>query len=355
MRRFQVLTLAVCLAVGLAGLFAAPATAQITAGAKSLLITPGPRADGMGQAYVALAESPTSVWWNPGGLAFTPERSATLMHTKLVPGLADDVYYEYLGYSQPLEGVGGFGANIIYLTYGKSTAITDTEQTLGEFTSYEIAGTASLGFQVTPKLGFGAALKYVFVDLAPAWATPDNRDGSGSSFAIDLGLLYRDLHIGLLGEDNLNLALVVTNLGPDISFIDEGQSSPLGRNVKLGFTYELFDSGLYGMRVAYEFDQPIVVFEEDLGFFDHITDFGSPLFGADEDPVHHYGAEFTYAQETLEAAVRLGYIFDTEGDIKDPTFGLGFTLGQFTIDWAMVPQAQSLDDNVHKFAVTASF
>lgn len=351
MRRFQVLAAVLCLA----GLSAGTAHAQITAGAKSLLITPGPRADGMGQAYISVAETPTSVWWNPGGLAFTPDRSATLMHTKLVPGLADDVYYEYLGFSQPLEGVGGVGFNIIYLTYGKSTAITDTEVTLGEFTSYEIAGTASLGFQVTPKLGFGAALKYVYVDLAPEWATADGRDGSGSSFALDAGILYQGLHVGLLGEDNLNLAIVLTNLGPDISFIDEGQSSPLGRNIKLGATYELFDNDLYSFRIAYELDQPIVEFEDDLGFFDHVSDFSSPFFGADEDPVHHYGTEFTYAQETLEAAVRFGYIYDDEGDIKDPTFGLGFTLGQFTIDWAMVPQAQSLDDNVHKFAVTASF
>jgi hypothetical protein len=331
------------------------AEAQSTAGAQSLLITPGARADGMGRAYIALAEDPTAVWWNPGGLAFTNERSATLMHTKLVPGLADDVYYEYLGYSQPLEGVGGLGANIIYLTYGKSTAVTDEEENLGEFTSYEVAATGSLGFEVTPNFGFGAALKYVYVDLAPEWATPDRRDGSGSSFAVDLGLLYRNIHTGLLSSDRLNLAVVLTNLGPNISFIDEGQSSPLGHIVKMGLMYEIFDTGQYGCRVSYDFNQPVIVSEDGTGFFDRFTDFKRPLFRSREEPIQHFGAEATYHQEKLGIAARFGYVHDPDGDIKDPTFGLGFGIGQFKIDWAMVPQARSLEDNVHKFSVTATF
>lgn len=328
MRRFALLALLLCVA-GWTGV----AEAQSTAGAQSLLITPGARADGMGRAYIAAANDPTTVWWNPGALAGVTTRSATLMHTKLVPGLADDVYYEYLGYSQPLEGVGGVGANIIYLTYGKSTAVTDEEQELGEFSSYEIAGTGSIGFQVNSAFSFGAALKVVYVNLAPAWATPEGRKGSGSSFAVDVGGLYQ-IPTPLFASDNLRLAAVVTNLGPKISFIDEGQSSPLGRIIKVGMAYQLFDTGQYAFQVAYDFNQPIIVPES-------------------EEPIHNVGAEVLYSQNNIQAAVRLGYIYDPEGTIEDPTFGLGFGLGRLQIDWAMVPQSKFLEENVHKFSLTA--
>jgi len=35
-----------------------------------LLISPGARAAGMGEAFVGLADDATAVYWNPAGLAF---------------------------------------------------------------------------------------------------------------------------------------------------------------------------------------------------------------------------------------------------------------------------------------------
>jgi hypothetical protein len=330
------------------------AHAQSTASAQSLLYPPGARAGGMGRAFTAVASDPTAAWWNPGGVAFTQERGATLMHTKLVPDLADDVYYEHLAYGQPLEGVGGIGANIIYLSYGKSVAVGEDEVVKGEFSSYEIAGTGAIGFKVNPNLGLGAALKFVYVYLAPAWATEDNRQGSGSSFAVDLGVLYR-IPSPFLATDEVHLAGVITNIGPDITFIDAGQSSPLGHIVKLGFMYQVFDTGTYAFRTAYDFNQPVIITEEGKGFFERLADFKRPLFGSREEPIQHFGGELTYEQGNIRGAVRAGYVYDPEGTIEDWTFGLGFGLGRFQVDWAMVPQSVFLEDNVQHFSVTAEF
>ena len=49
---------------------ASNAQAQSEAGAQSLLIAPGARADGMGRAFVGVADDASAVWWNPGGMAF---------------------------------------------------------------------------------------------------------------------------------------------------------------------------------------------------------------------------------------------------------------------------------------------
>src|SRR5687767_12300563 len=104
----------------------------------SLSIPPTARANGMGQAYVALADDATASWWNPGGLGFLAQRDASFTHAQLVPGLADDVFYEYPTYAQPVKDWGVFGISIVYLTYGTSQATSPTGEDLGPFTSYEI-------------------------------------------------------------------------------------------------------------------------------------------------------------------------------------------------------------------------
>ena len=47
-----------------------PLTAQSEAGAIFLLISPGARAGGMGEAQVAVANDVYASYWNPAGLAF---------------------------------------------------------------------------------------------------------------------------------------------------------------------------------------------------------------------------------------------------------------------------------------------
>ena len=86
-----------------------------TSGAASLTITPGARADGMGRAFVALPTDASANFWNPAALAYEKGRVFGLMHAQLVPDLADDVYYENLGYAMHLPGWGGIGASLVYL------------------------------------------------------------------------------------------------------------------------------------------------------------------------------------------------------------------------------------------------
>ena len=48
--------------------------AQSEAGVLFLLISPGVRADGMGEAFVAVADDASAIYWNSGGLAFQVEQ-----------------------------------------------------------------------------------------------------------------------------------------------------------------------------------------------------------------------------------------------------------------------------------------
>jgi hypothetical protein len=197
----------------LLGAYAGTAHAQAEAGAQSLLIAPGARSDGMGRAFVAVSNDANAIWWNPGALAFTTGHDISTMYTKLVPDLADDVFFSYTAYAQHVEGWGGLGFSLGYLSYGKSIATDVDGNELGTFTSYELAPTLAYGTELMKGMGFGVALKLVRVDLAPGDKTQDQRPGRGTTFAADIGGLYK------LPQYKSSVGLVLQNLGPNIASI----------------------------------------------------------------------------------------------------------------------------------------
>ena len=172
-------------------------------------------------------------------MANVDQRVFSLMHTQLVPDLADDVYYEFLGYHQHVEGWGGVGASLIFLTYGKSIATDEQGNERGTFSSYELSPSLSLGTELAKGLSAGITLKYVYVNLAPKEFTLDGQAGTGDTFAADLGALYE------LSFLDTRIGVNVQNLGPEISFIDEDQSDPIGRNLKTGIGFTAFETGSF--------------------------------------------------------------------------------------------------------------
>ena len=304
--------------------YAGTASAQAEAGAQSLLIAPGARSDGMGRASVALASDANAVWWNPGALAFVTGRDAAFMYTKLVPDLADDVFFSYMSYAQHVEGWGGIGASLGYLSYGKSIATDVDGNELGTFTSYEIAPTIAYGTEIMKDMGFGVSLKLVRVDLAPADKTQDRAAGRGTTFAADLGGLYK------LPKWKTSVGMAIQNLGPNISYIDADQSDPLGRNVKFGVAVAPVETEQYRVMIAADVNKSLLT------------------NGA---WIENVGGEFEFNRLL---ALRVGYINDPRGTIQDLTYGLGLGYHGIRLDYASVPQSEFLD-RVYRFSASYHF
>src|SRR6267154_2504414 len=294
------------------GAYAGTAHAQAEAGAQSLLIAPGARSDGMGRAYVAVANDANAVWWNPGALAFTTGHDISSMYAKLVPDLANDVFFSHTSYAQHVEGWGGIGFSFAYLSYGTSVHTDVDGNELGTFTSYEVAPTLAYGTELLKNMGFGVALKFVRVDLAPADKTLDLAKGAGSTFGADIGALYK------LPQWKSAVGLAIQNLGPNISYIDADQSDPIGRNAKLGVAVTPFESELYRVLVVADVNKSLLP------------------SGA---WVENGGGEFEFNHLL---SLRAGYINDPRGTIKDLTYGLGLNYRGIRIDYASVPQSEFL-------------
>ncbi len=307
--------------------------AQGESGAHCLIIPPSARANGMGQTYVAIADDGTAIWWNPAGLAFV-NKVVDLMHSQLVPELASDVFYEYFGSAFKVEGLGTVGGSLIFLSYGDWEARDPNNNYLGQYSSWEVAPTLSGAVRVFEDIGIGMNLKFIYIDLAPAAATVEKQPGRGHSVAFDVGGLWRIPDFRVLGYkvSRLNLGLAITNLGPPISFVNVDQAASLPRNLRAGFAYTPYYSDVGKMTVAAEVNRPLVEFSRSNTF--------------------HFGAEFSYVDLIT---VRAGYMHDRDGNIMDPTYGLGFTFSKrYRLDWASIPQAKELG-RVHRWSIGVTF
>jgi hypothetical protein len=312
---------------------ASAAGAQVSiGGAQSLYIQPGARPAGMGDSFVALADDASAISWNAGGLGFIEGKyNFTLMHTQLVPDW-DDVYYEYIAYAQKVEGLGTIGASVIYLTYGTQIATDpDSPEPIGEFNSYEVIPSIAYGTAIGENLAVGLNLKFVYVDLAPAQFTQDQEKGSGSTFAVDLGVLWKTM------EDKLRLGAALLHVGPKIAYIDEEQSDPLPRNLKLGATYIIMRDETNSLLVSGEYNKSLVIVED-------IADVATGV-------ILNAGAEYVYANLL---ALRAGYVYDKDGEVKGLAYGMGLKYKNWAFDLANVPQAEGLK-RPFRFSLTATF
>jgi hypothetical protein len=303
------------------------------AGVPSLTIPPGARPNGMGEAFVAVSDDATAQWWNVGGLAFAKQRSLAFMHSQLVPDLAPDVYYEFLGYSQRAGDVGTWAISLIYLTYGESIATDPSGTPLGTFTSWEGTLNGSFAMNLSDNIGAGISMKFIRVDYAPEQFTQDNVEGSGTSFAVDTGVLWK------MPKQRLNIGFAVTNMGPNIAFIDREQSDPLPITARLGTAWTAISDDISNLLLTLDVEQSLV------WLVDSEVD-------TRRSEIWHVGTEYRYVNLL---AGRFGYVYDDDGDFSDPTYGLGFIYkDKLSLDYANVPQATSLE-RVHRWSLYFSF
>jgi hypothetical protein len=289
------------------GLFvASSAWAQGTA--RSLDIQPGARQVGMGAAGVALSDDPAGVaWWNPAVLGFVGRPAVELTYSALVPGLADDVTYNYLNYIHPVAGWGSLGVGMLFLSYGNIDLTNSGGVQVGTYTPVEFSPALYFGTQLLPDFAVGAAVKYVRVQLAPS-----QYQGIGSTFGFDLGALYK------IPAARLDFGMNLQNMGPKLAFIDEDKADPLSRNLKIGAAWVPYTSKDLTVTLVEDFNQSLV---------------------NSEFRTYNHGAEISVIDQL---AGRVGWVSDPSGDISGLSYGLGVSWNSLSLDWGSMPQARTL-------------
>ncbi len=171
-----------------------------TAGLQFLKLGIDARAIGMGEAYTAVTDDISSVYWNPAGLAIKSQNQFLFSHTEWLAGIR----YEYFAASK-ITGLGTFALSAAALHMGWMEVTT--EELFGptgeKFTCSDFSVGLSYASMFTDKFSFGFTTKYLREDL-------DEYGVNGVS--VDIGSLYNT------GWRNITIGMSLRNFGPNLQY-----------------------------------------------------------------------------------------------------------------------------------------
>jgi len=183
-----------------------------TTAAQFLKLEVGARAAGLGGNFVALADDPTALYWNPAGIALLEGPAFTAAHVEWLV----DITHDFAGFAMP-AGDGAIGVSVIALNTGRweQTTVAEPEGT-GIFVDFS---GVSIGFsyarQMTDRFSFGLTGKYV---------TEKAFNVSAQTAAVDLGTLLD------VGYKTLRIGMSITNFGGRMQLSGRDLLTPVDTN-----------------------------------------------------------------------------------------------------------------------------
>jgi len=229
------------------------AFASKNTGAVWLLIAPGARAEGMGEAHVAIADDAYASYYNPAGLSFMQKDQIGAMYSKWLPNLVNDMHYTFLtgGYNVP--NIGTFGGHVIYLNLGEQQRTDEYGNPQGTFFSYMMAVNASYSTKIRENSAIGVNLKFVHQMLSPQGAGGEQNAGKSNHFGFDIGYQARNLL-----NNYLDLGIAISNIGQKIAFVDVAQADPQPTNLKVGMNLKLLQQEHNKLSVVFDINKILV-------------------------------------------------------------------------------------------------
>lgn len=246
----------------LAVLAAAPASAQVSLGgqregtssASFLRIAVGARATAMGESFVAVANDPSAIFWNPAGLASLQRREIAASHVEWPA----DIQYDHLTLVVPSHRLGGsIGLQVALL--GTTIDETTDLQPFGtgrQFSYTDFVTGVSFARRWTDKLLVGVGAKYLHEDLGSQVGGPTT-----GAVLFDVGSIF------YLGLGSIRIATALTNFGSEIR--PSGQyTSPYSGEVRefdgfdppmtfrYGLAFEPIENSAQRLTASFEMSQP---------------------------------------------------------------------------------------------------
>ena len=235
--------------VALVMVFADLATAQVsTSAVPFLLIAPNSRASGLGESGVAMADDAWAQFWNPAGYAFQTGSEVSISHANWLPAFnLPDLWIAHMIYKQDVEDLGGtVSAGITYLNLGEFVRTLSTgPDPVGTFKAYEFAITVGYATKIAEEVGLGVNARFIHSRLAPFGTAEEQGRGIASGASFDVGVLYKPQTLPFTDIDlhsRLSLGANLSNIGPNLTYIDKAQSDPLPMNFRFGFAYQILES-----------------------------------------------------------------------------------------------------------------
>lgn len=178
------------------------------------------------------------------------DQEVVLMHVNWLPNLADDLYYEFIGYRKYYPGLGTFGGHLIFLNLGEQTRTDEFGNDLGSFNSNMWALALSFGTKLSMNSSIGVSMKIIQQNLIDIGTGAEAGKGKSTDFGFDVGYLWK--------SQSFNFGAAITNIGPKIDFIDPNQADPQPTNLKMGIYWEIFNDNYNRISLLFDANKLLV-------------------------------------------------------------------------------------------------
>src|SRR4030066_852199 len=218
--------------------------------AQFLKIGVGGRAEAMGDAYIAIANDASALYWNPSGLAQFSDNQVMFSHNQWIV----DINHEFVGAVYHLDESNTFGLSFTSISMQDMPVTTEFQPFgTGEYFGFgDIAIGVTYSRKMTTQFSFGGTVKYIEETL-------DKLKMRG--VMIDLGTYY------WTGLGSSRFAVVVTNFGnnlaPDGEVVligkrkkSEGQAFSPPTIFRIGFAFEPYESEEHSVTTSIQLNHP---------------------------------------------------------------------------------------------------
>lgn len=167
-----------------------------TSAANFLKMGIGSRSAAMGDAYVALANDITALYWNPAGITHISGTEVGYSYTNWIL----DINHSFFGIARNLGSLGVVGVSFNYLSMGEMERTTPSEPhgTGAFFNSSDMALGIAYARNLTDRFSVGMKVKYIRESISFS---------SASTIAIDAGTQF------VTGFHGLRIGMSITNFG----------------------------------------------------------------------------------------------------------------------------------------------
>jgi len=252
----------------------------------------GARAIGMGEAYSAVANEPTAIYWNPAGLATVSEHMVQMMHAVWF----ESIYYDFFSYAQPVGPWCVMGMGVQYLSAGEIDELDAAGSWTGTFSPTDLAVSFAWAEDFEDLL-VGASVKLIMMEIT----------STAQAIAGDIGIMYPLL------IDRVMVGFSMQNIGGTARFDTAAEGLPV--NARLGVAVRAREQWIIS------------------------CDINTPI---DYNPYACVGTEYMLGQYAdVSMSLRAGYsthMSKSELDgISGLAGGVGFRLWDAGVDYAWVP------------------
>jgi hypothetical protein len=255
-----------------------------TSGSRFLLLGVGGRAVAMGEAFAGLSDDASAAYWNPAGLTQLQGVEFLSMYNSWFEG----VNHLYAGLAMKVDGKRALAIQANALAVGDIPRVDGTGVLEGAFGASDVALAATYAQRVRDKISLSVGVKIIR-------ETIDRESGVG--FGIDVGGLYKPV-------PRLGIGFAVRNAGQGIKYIND--TSPLPTEIRAGVGYKVIERCLKEFTVTGDV----------------------AMMPADNTVTANLGGELVVSRMiALRSGAKIG-------KTVVPTFGIGFTIRNISIDWA---------------------